>query len=335
MWWRKTMAIILFIAFAFSIPGCKKKEKNTGMAFERYGMGKVRDVVIVAADSSTMDLANYLASYLSVDTFYTPHPEPLFFVRVVDWKTYEDSLRGYRNTVVLATDNSPSAEIVKEAFGINSKYGIQWKKEALKEGGYMVAILEPDEAALHRFIDDSAYVIKNNLIERAYQIYKKMEYFAGVRKDIPKELLKNYGFTLELPNGYAYAVQDSHFVCLAKHYPDRFMFFYIQNSPRNLDPDSLMALRDSLTARYYEGDYILKDLCVVEADTFLGYNAVRVTGPWQNDKSVMGGPFRFYAFNRDGKFYMIDLAVYNPDVRYKLGFIMRLETIIRTMRFGK
>ncbi|GEM_PF-581447 len=335
MWWRKVLTTIAILWFTISLGGCKgKKSGQPNQYFERYGTGHVRDIVIVT-DSSEMDIAKYLADYLSVDTFYTPHPEPLFFVRVVSLQSYQDSLRGYRNTIVLATDSSKTLSLLKEAFGSSQGHGIMAKKEALVEGGYMIGVFEPDREALRKTINDSAYVIKNTLLKRAYEVYKRMEYFAGHRKDIPKELMKKYGFALDLPNGYAYAVKESSFVCLAKHYPDRFMFIYVENKPHELDPDSLMALRDSLTARYYEGDYILKDLCVVESDTFLGYNAVKVTGPWQNDKNVMGGPFRFYAFNRGGKFYMVDVAVYNPDDRFKLDYIMRMETIIRTMKFAK
>ncbi len=336
MLWRnaKKMMLLSLLGFVL-VAGCKReKTPNGGVEFERYGMGDVRDVVIVS-DSAERDVAMYLASFLSIDTFYTPHPEPLFFVRVVDIATYQDSLRGFRNTIVLATDGSASLNLFKEAFGGSVKYGIRSRREALTEGGYMVGIYEPDLAVLKKVIADSAFVIRNNLLARIYDQYRHMEYFAGVRKDIPKELAKKYGFTLELPNGYAYAVQDTDFVCLAKHYPDRFMFFYISDHKRSLDPDSLMALRDSLTRKYYDGDYILRNLCVVEADTFLGHNAVRVTGPWQNDSTVMGGPFRFYAFNANNKFYMVDVALYAPDKIYKLGYIMRMETVIRTMRFTK
>ncbi len=333
MWLHRALKITGFMLLAaVLLVSCQKeKSRASGGRFERYGMGDVRDVVVVA-DSADIDVARSLASVIGADTFYTPHPEPLFFVRVVDLRLYQDSLRGFRNTIVLAVDGSASESLIKEAFGEHVSHGIHFKKEALEEGGYMVGIYEHDGSQLRAVVKDSAEAIKLNLLARAYTQYKRMAYFAGVRKDIPKELMKNYGFTLKLPNGFAYAVQDSHFVCLAKHYPDRFMFFYIENKPRELDPDAMIGLRDSLTKKYYEGDYALKKYCVAERDTFLGFDAVKVTGPWQNDSLVMGGPFRFYAFNADGRFYMVDMAVYAPEKVYKLDYIMRMETIVRTMR---
>ena len=59
--------------------------------------------------------------------------------------------------------------------------------------------------------------------------------------------------------------------------------------------------------------------------------AIRLDGVWQNEKHVMGGPFRSYGFydENDGRLYMIDLAVYAPGER-KYQYIRQLDGIAST-----
>ena len=327
MWLRK-QHFGLFAALALALViGCNKKNP-----IERYGVGAVREVIVVYDDDLT-DVGYNLAMYLAADTFYTPHPEPLMFVESATSKEFQESFRGARNSVILAVKGGEAEKILKEAFGRKLRFGIQSKAQALPEGGFVIGVYMPTPESLRNFMATNGKKVKELLLARFYEVYRRMAFLAGKRKDIPKELWERYGFTFDIPNGFAYTAIDSHFVAFAKHYPDRFIFIFWDDTTRTLDPDSIVALRDSLTEKYYEGDYVLKGYWRAEQDTFLGYQAVKITGAWQNDRRIMGGPFRLYAFNRKGRFYMVDLGVYYPEEIYKFGYIMRLEVIARTLRF--
>lgn len=313
MWRRFFLVLILIFA------GCSK--------IQRYGRGKAQEIVIVF-DGAQRD-AIFLRDSLE-EVFYTPHQEKLFEVlptKVGQFSTYA----GYKNVLILATTSSDAYEFFNKVFG-TSKPGMYMTKNVFMEGDFVVGILAEEEVGLWSFLHGHFYEIRGLFLKRLNEILKKKAYFVGHDKSLSKEIKKKYGFSLDLPKGWAYIVEDTDFVSLGKHYPDRFMFFYKSRFTEPLEPKLIMDIRDSLARIYYNGDKILRDLVKVKRDTFLGVERLKMCGAWQNDSMIVGGPFFTWAFNLSSGFYMIDGGVFAPDKTEKLQYILREEIIASTVR---
>ncbi len=312
---KKMIILIPFIL----ISSCTK--------IERFGRGKANEVVIVY-DGAVRE-AKLLQSVLQ-DTFYTPRPEPLFFTYPVTYDQFAP-FKGYRNVVIITTYTSPDYPIFKEIFGERPP-GIYLSKNVYEEGDAVIGIVSSTPTTLWNFVYEKKDYVKGVLLARYREILRKKAYFAGHDKKFSEEFGKKYGFTFDFPEGWAYVVQDTNFASIAKHYPDRFMFFYRENAPRLFDASEIINLRNTLTDKYYEGDYVYKEHIRVKDTTFMDQPAIKVFGIWQNDKEYIGGPFETLAFNLNNKFYMFDMAVFAPDRNEKLQFIIRMELIVESFK---
>jgi hypothetical protein len=295
-----------------------------------YGLGRVNDVILVF-DGAERE-AKFLKEFLE-EVYNTPHPEKIFNVYPLRMEQFE-GFRGYKNVILISTYSSPVYRLFYEVFRDRGS-GIHVAKNGFDEGDYVIGILAEDEPLLFNLLKREKNRIKNLLIDRLKELLREKAYFTGHDKSLRKEVLKKYGFTFDFPEGWAYAVEEKNFVCFAKHYPDRFFFVYFEDTPRTLEPDRLMDLRDELTERYYEGDFIDRNFSRVEEIEFLGVPALKVMGVWQNDKYIRGGPFEFIAFNYKNRFYMIDLGVFLPEKRRKLEYILRLEIIAESFKISQ
>ncbi len=312
MWVRTSALLLLFVLL-----GCT--------SYEQYARGAARDVIIVF--DGVLDEALFLRDALQ-DTFYTPHPEPLFDfypVKVEQFRSY----RGYKNVIILATYGTETFELFQEAFG-SVGTGLHVGKNIFGSGDFVIGILAADRYNLLDFLNRHKEEIKKMLLDRIKELYKKKAYFAGHNKKMREEFGKRYGFTLDFPDGWAYVITDTNFVCIAKHYPDRFMSFYFEEFERPLNVGDILSLRDSLAKLYYEGDRVDRSFTKSMPTMFKGVIAQKIYGVWQNDSLIRGGPFEIIAFNMNGRFYMIDMGVFAPEKRRKLEYLMRMELIART-----
>ncbi len=300
---------------------------NSCTKIERFARGKANEVIIVY--DGTLREAKYLQSVLQ-DTFYTPRPEPLFITYPVTYDQFEP-FKGYKNVIFISTYSSPDYQIFRKIFG-EKPTGIYIAKNVYQEGDEIIGIVSSTETELWPFVYEKGNFIKAFLLKRYREILRKKAYFAGHNKKFSKEFGEKYGFTFDFPEGWAYVVQDSNFVSVAKHYPDRFMFFYHENAPRMFDRDEIVSLRNKLTAKYYDGDYVYKEHLVSKDTTFMGVPAIKIFGIWQNDREYIGGPFETIAFNLNNNFYMFDMGVFAPDRNEKLQFLIRMEIIISSFK---
>ena len=147
--------------------------------------------------------------------------------------------------------------------------------------------------------------------------------------------LENYGFKLKIPHDWFVREEyvDKNFLWLLhSRDPSRAIFVYWEEQERqSLYPADMMVLRDSLTALFYDGDYLDSTITTAGPYYFKGRQGVRITGAWQNDSLIVGGPMVSYSFNDGGRFYMIDAMLFYPEIpARKLVWLNQLEVILAT-----
>ncbi len=289
--------------------------------------GEFQEWLVVYSPELKRDLELLLDSLALV--LNTPQPESLFVLVPL---TPEElgPYKGYSNLIVLATSASASFKVYLKTFG-EPKAGLSEARGKPWDGAYALGVYFPKEEALWASLPSLIKEIRGKMKARTLELAERLAYYAGHRKDISKEIAERWGVRLDVPEGWAYikGLQRDDFFAMAKHNPDRFFFVWRSEGARNPSLEEVLDLRDSLTALYYEGDYALRDEVFVEPDTFAGHPALAVWGLWQNDKKVIGGPFKCFAFNSGGRFYLVDMAVFAPERRRKLRYILRMESFLR------
>lgn len=159
---------------------------------------------------------------------------------------------------------------------------------------------------------------------------------AGEDEDMESYIRRNFGFEIGIPKGYLtgedaegrvvrlYRVIDGE--------PARYVLVHwmpVAERPKSLE--EFVALRDELGEVYYQGDHILEERSDAREGTFQDQPAWLIEGVWQNDRFVMGGPFRTFGFERGGRFYVVDAAVFNPPGS-KLPYLREALAVARTFR---
>jgi hypothetical protein len=173
-----------------------------------------------------------------------------------------------------------------------------------------------------------------------YSIYEQ--------KDLEKKLLEKYGWTVRVQHDYSIYKEfpQENFVMLRRAWPERWLFVCWQrlDDPSRITLDWAVAWRNSIGARFYENDRVVKpetaargfktppDLSAREVE-FTGRRALEVQGLWENEVKVAGGPFKAWAFYDEytQQAFLIDIAVFAPG-REKVPLMRQLEIMARTFR---
>jgi hypothetical protein len=166
------------------------------------------------------------------------------------------------------------------------------------------------------------------------------------------KLEKKFGFSLDIPGGFAIAYENDDFIWLRqtmhKVKQDAELGIMIHKLPYTDTTAFMQAkildLRDTLTFKYVpgpsEGSYmaISRDVIPPVSYRSTGYVtdfAVETRGLWMVVNDFMGGPFINYTFTdpENQNLIMLDGYVYNPN-GLKRNFVRQLEAIFHTLKFS-
>jgi len=148
-----------------------------------------------------------------------------------------------------------------------------------------------------------------------------------------KKTLAHFGIEMDFPENWMIdsTNKSENFIFIHTHYPDRSIFFYREKRTGELDDSLAIKKRNEITKKFYNGDYILKDLTIAEKIVFQGMSGLKLKGVWQNDSLVAGGPFLTYFFNKNDSLYIIDGILFLPGER-KTDYFTTLEVIMNSFK---
>lgn len=311
------------------------------------------DEIYVVADSLEYeDLKIALQSAFEVE-INTPMPEKLFNLKRISSNQIE-KIYNKKNIVIVAPLNSGSytsqyihkivdKELLKKIETENdfiiSKYDL-WAKNQLVtilSANTMqeleFKILKNKDNLLYAYQKISDKRLKESLYAPKYE-----------RKQIEGLLLRDYGWVIYVQADYKLAKNDkeNNFVWLRRSPGsdmERWIFIYwIDNaSPEYLNSDSIKAIRNRVTEKYYQtrddSSY------VVIADSFyttseVNFNnryALFTQGLWDLNIKGMGGPFVNYTFydEKSKRLYMLDGSIFAPKY-YKRNLIQQVDVILQS-----
>lgn len=311
------------------------------------------DDIIVFADSS--EYYNLEGSLLTVfnKIIYTPQPENLFnLIRkdISELKKYQDK----KNIIFIAPLNSQS-DVSKYINGLLSKevkdlvnsdsISVINKYNLWAENQLVMIITSPTIEKLNKNIlkenENLLYYFQKISNERLFKSLYNSRY---EQKKIEAKFLKDYGWMIYVQTDFFLALNkpEDKFVWLRRSPGtdmERWIFIHwIDNaSPALLNRDSICAIRNKLTEKYYrtsdDQSYveISDDYKTTKEVNFLGRYALLTQGLWRMKDGSMGGPFINYTFydQPTKRIYMLDGSIYAPKY-YKKKLIQQVDVIMRS-----
>ncbi len=312
-------SLVIILTFVFS--GCRNKSHY-------MPTGQENEIVFICDEFP--DKIALLDSLIN-DTFFTPHETPLFRITPINYDQFMSYLN-YKNIVILSYPESRNFEFFKRVF-TGKKFGVFYRTNVFSEKDLVYGVFGANKDSTLKLFREYAPSLKEGFTTHYMNLLKEKEYFLGHDKKLKRKLLKKYGFTFDLSPGWVYKEHSNNFFTLYKHYPDRFIFCYFKDSVEDLNSKRFLKIRDSLTTIFYGGDSVLLKTIKVDTIGLKNIPAITIIGAWQNNKQTIGGGFINISFNKDGKFYMFDYGIFNPDVQDKIEYILRGRLIFSTVEF--
>jgi hypothetical protein len=296
-------------------------------------IGKTHEVVVASSIIDTSLIFDNIQFYN-----YLPQKEGLFtFIFKSD--TAAKQFSRYHTIFVYGTlgDEAISALLNDEAKQTTEKDTFTlFKLEDLWAQDQLVVIMAVSRRDhIKRGIEKYKNIITRILEEDYYQRIKTNYYFQKIDEK-NKETLGHFGVTFDITKSWIIdsTYQDDNFLFFHIHNPDRSIFFYKEPFMYELSTAYAIAKRDTLTAKYYNGDYIMKDMITCEQIEFKGMRGMELKGVWQNDTLVAGGPFLSYFLTDADTLYILDGVLFNPGKR-KSDYFTALEVIINSFQIVK
>jgi hypothetical protein len=341
---NKILVTVISIASVFYFISCENYRKPAEGP---------EDEIYVVADSSEYAYLSPVLDSTFEKIIYTPQPEKLFTINWISLNqlsTYKDK----KNILVIAPLDSYSftSRFIRSAFDttklekIKNRQDFLLKKENLWAADQLVMfltaptgqelredILKDKDGLLYAFQKVSDERLKSCLYNKAYE-----------NEPLEGKLLQKYGWVIYIQHDVKLELDapKDNFVWL-KWLPgkdmDRWLFVHwIDNaSPAYLNEDSIRAIRNRVTEKYYwnkdDSSYIriASDYYMSNEINFNGRYAIFTQGLWEFNKKGMGGPFINYTFfdAKTNRLYMLDGSIFAPKY-YKRNLIQQTDVLLQS-----
>ncbi len=320
---------------------------TTSCSTKRDALGSPDKIIVVVDSTQWLEISEAVKSVFE-QIFYSPQPEPAFVI--LPKKPDElGALRHYPNMLLIGTldGDNDMHELFDNMLTENAR------NRVLHDSVFLFSRHDPwaQNQLLGLAIAKDMPTLKKNLQKQGEQLFSLFDKHLSAtmfrdlfehfeQKELSKALMHKHGWNVRVPHDYYVAVDSSELrlVWLRRFNPQRWISVYWEpaDDPSMLSKEWMLNRRNEIIHPIYDGDYIYEDDLIQTQEQVVDFNeryAIRLDGVWQNDKHVMGGPFRSFAFydEHDGRLYMIDLAVFAPGQR-KYQFVRQMEGIAATFR---
>ncbi len=332
------VSVAMVGALFFSFFSCSMK---------RESLGSYNKILVIADSTLWVEVQDELKTALE-QIAYTPQPEPIFSLLQKNPDQLRRVMR-HPNILVVGTLQSKGEmkNLIDKLLSEESTRRVESNEAFLFQKKNAWAL----DQILAVVVSKDVETLKKNIVEQGDKIFDVFDVFqAGhtfrtifkqyEQKEIEKKLMQEHGWSVRVPHDYFVAVDSSElrYVWLRRFNPQRWFSVYWEpvDDPSVLSKEWLLEKRAYFVDKFYDGDYVYQDTLITVREKVVDFNdryAIRLDGVWQNDKHVMGGPFRTFGFyeESDGRMYLIDLAVYAPGVR-KYPFMRQLDVMAHTFK---
>ena len=311
------------------------------------------DEIYVVADSVEYQTLKPVMDSTFEKIIYTPQPEKIFNIKRISVDQL-DNYKNRKNIIFVAPLNSKSEtskfinsvidstvknKIITDSNAIVRKYNL-WAGDQLA-----MVLTAPDMNSLvskiSRNASDLLYSFQKISDKRLFQSLYNAQF---EQENVEGKFLKDYGWIIYVQADFKVAINDSvnHFVWLRRSpgsSMERWIFVHWINnaSPLYLNADSIKAIRNRMTKKYYQtasdSGYVViaQDYYTTSEVNFNGRYALLTQGLWDLNIKGMGGPFVNYTFydEKTHRIYMLDGSVFAPRY-YKRNLIQQMDVTLQS-----
>jgi len=331
------IVLLLFFSILFFSSSCNIKPGTLGAQYR----------IFVVADSTLWQAVKPQMQALFEKELVTPHTEKSYFLTMIPLDKL-NSLNDRMNIFFIGILNGDGA--VDQYL---TKYMPQNFKQGVEDGNYFYSfnddmfardqisliMLAKNKQAFSANLEAMKDEIFNAFTQKYYARLKKTMFERDDNPSVQNYLAKHFGWNLQLQQDYFIARQDldGKYVWLRRIHPNRWISIWeTESNEDSLGLDTLKQIRTRMARKYYQGDIVVDEDLTLEQVDFNGHPAQKMTGLWQNDSLIVGGPFRLYAVKdeQQKKTYFIDIAVMAPG-ELKKPYLDQLEVIAHTFQTAK
>ncbi|OQC04860.1 MAG: hypothetical protein BWX76_00971 [Candidatus Cloacimonetes bacterium ADurb.Bin089] len=346
---------ILFLLPLLILWGCSKEGGKT----DRYpiydnvidhsktlAFGDDRDVYVFCDSINWQGLQPFIGSAIE-QQINIVYPEKYFNLIMADSKELQ-KLSKYKNLLYIGQLDSdlPVSAYMKKVLSqdfikrVENTGGDLFSGENLNCCDQIVLfLLGKDAKSLQKIGALQAENIFSLLLKR---FTNRQGYYAYQGKVIDPSFFDNYPFSLKIPDTFRLYSNDKigRFLCFLyrarlenKEIPDKYISVYYEPMPENkVDLNWLIAKRQEIGKKYFEGDEFDPEIVRKEPFKFKKRDGYRLLGAWKNMKYAIGGGFQSYGFwdKKTKTAYIVDSSVYFP-AGDKLPVLLELYVISNSL----
>lgn len=254
--------------------------------------------------------------------------EPLFRVVQIEKKELGNTLKLYRNVLIIhSNDNGHSEKPLTAQFDKWAKPQIVLNLYAFTDDELINNISKYGKTI-------TAYYSKEEL-KRKTSSYKNL-----ADKRIQNKLNNLFGLNVAIPKGYKWGFNDDHFAWIRNETSKTGQSITIHQRElpsEEIRPSLIIENRNQISQKYIpgseEGSYMKtagEEFLVFDRVKLANKEAIRTKGLWDVEGDYMGGPFISYTFAHKNKLITIEGFVYAPG-KSKHTYIKQLNAIINTL----
>ncbi len=331
------LSLALAMAMLLFLPSCINEDQGKDRS-----TGKTNEILVVTDTKAQWNgaIGDTLRALLEQEMPGMPQSEPLFKVLNVEKDDFNKTFKKLHSVFIVHIDPSFDEPLVEMKRDLWTSPQQVIKVTARNKEWFFAIFNQYKEIFLKKFKD--------------LEIERTNKYFHMASSVKLKQILiKKFGFSMELPGGFAIARQTDDFIWLRqtiqKVKQDVEMGIIVYKRPY-LDTlvfqeEVILNTRDSLTKVHIagpsEGSYMAVSTEVVQPEITKSRNfktgyVVETRGLWRVVNDFMGGPFLSYTFvdPENENVITLDGYVYNPS-GMKRNFIRQLEAMFHTIEFVK
>lgn len=333
---KKLNLIAMIMILIVSLSSCVNEDKAKESRKAR-SVGGTSEILMITQNDEQWNgqMGQAVRDFFEQEQYGLPQPEKNFKVAHLNIDALNDMFKKHRNLIIAKIDKDIKNPLVET------------QKDWESEPQFVIRITASSPESWVRAFNTQKDGLK--LIFDENERARFQEFFRPTRDHkIINQLKKQFGVTMNIPEGYFIGIDKDDFMWIRKETADMSMAFLIYELPyrdtSDLNPDNIIKVRDSIVQRYIPGpidgsymttDKDMKPIFKTLPEFPAGY-AVETRGMWELVGDFMAGPFVSYSIvnPESNKIVTAEGWIYYPN-RDKRDLLRQQESILYSLKFVK
>ena len=334
---RKISIITILLVIMTTLVSCVNNEDNAKKEIKKArSVGGTSEILLITQNDDQWNgqIGQAVRDFFEQEQYGLPQPEKNFKVAHLNIDALNDMFKKHRNLIIAKIDKDIKNPLVET------------QKNWMSEPQFVMRITASSPESWVRTFESQKDGLKLLFDENERERFQ--EFFRPTRDHkIIAQLKKQFGVTMNVPEGYFIGIDKDDFMWIRQETDDRSLAFLIYELPykdtADLNPDNIIRVRDSIVKKYIpgpiDGSYMttdkefLKPVFKTLPDFPAGY-AVETRGLWNVVGDFMAGPFVSYSIvnPESDKIITAEGWVYYPN-KDKRDLLRQLESILYSLKF--